>query len=63
MIRNAVVYLGASVINKAAPFLLLPVITSYLEPSEFGVLSLFLIVNGLFFAAIGMNIHANISSD
>ncbi len=61
MIRNAAIYLGSSVINKAAPFLLLPLITRYLTPAEFGALSIFLVVNGLFFAVIGMGIHTNIS--
>lgn len=61
MIRNAVIYLGSSVINKAAPFLLLPLITRFLTPAEFGALSIFLVINGLFFAVIGMGIHTNIS--
>lgn len=61
MIRNAVIYLGSSVINKAAPFLLLPLITRFLTPAEFGALSMFLVLNGLFFAVIGMGIHTNIS--
>jgi O-antigen/teichoic acid export membrane protein len=63
MIRNAIIYLGASVFNKAAPFLLLPLITRYLTPAEFGTLSMFLVINGLFFAIIGMNIHANVTKN
>lgn len=61
MIRNAAIYLGSSVANKAAPFLLLPLITRFLTPAEFGALSLFLVVNGLFYAVVGMGIHTNIS--
>ena len=61
MIRNAVIYLGSSVVNKAAPFLLLPLFTHYLTPVEFGALSMFLVINGLFIAVIGMGIHTNIS--
>lgn len=61
MIRNAVIYLGSSIVNKAAPFLLLPLITRFLTPAEFGALSIFLVINGLFFAVIGMGIHTNIS--
>lgn len=63
MIRNAIIYLGSSVANKAAPFLLLPLITRFLTPAEFGALSMFLVVNGLFFAVIGMGIHTNISKN
>lgn len=63
MLRNAIIYLGSSVANKAAPFLLLPLITRFLTPAEFGALSMFLVVNGLFFAVIGMGIHTNISKN
>lgn len=63
MIRNAVIYLGSSVVNKAAPFLLLPLITRFLTPAEFGALSLFLVINGLFYAVVGMGIHTNISKN
>lgn len=61
MIRNAIIYLGSSVANKAAPFLLLPLITRFLTPAEFGALSMFLVINGFFFAVIGMSLHTNIS--
>ncbi|MDP1521030.1 oligosaccharide flippase family protein [Porticoccus litoralis] len=63
MIRNAFTYLGSSIVNKAAPFLLLPFLTRFLGPAEFGALSIFLVINGLFFAVIGMGIHTNISKN
>jgi len=63
LIKSSAVYLGTSVINKALPFLMLPVLTQYLPPSDFGILSLFLVFYSLYNAFVGMNIHANISKN
>ncbi|MFD3302410.1 lipopolysaccharide biosynthesis protein [Aquipseudomonas alcaligenes] len=61
LLSQSGIYLGASLLSKAAPFLLLPVMTRYLTPAEFGALSLFLLINSCVGAFVGMNIHANIS--
>lgn len=61
LLNQSGIYLGASLLSKAAPFLLLPVMTRYLSPAEFGALSLFLLINSCVGAFVGMNIHANIS--
>ena len=61
LLSQSGIYLGASLLSKAAPFLLLPVMTRYLNPAEFGALSLFLLINSCVGAFVGMNIHANIS--
>ena len=62
-LRSASVYIGASLVNKAFPFLMLPVLTRYLEPSEFGAAALFLVVNSCIGAFVGMNVSANISKN
>lgn len=61
LLSQSGIYLGASLLSKAAPFLLLPVMTRHLSPAEFGALSLFLLINSCVGAFVGMNIHANIS--
>lgn len=63
VIKNSFIYLSASVISKGAPFLLLPFLTSYLEPAEFGILAIFLVMNTLYGAFIGMNMHANVTKN
>ena len=63
VIRSSFVYLAASVISKGAPFLLLPFLTSYLEPTEFGILSIFLVMNALYGAFIGMAMHSNVTKN
>ena len=63
IIENSLIYLSFSFISKAAPYLLLPFLTSYLEPTEFGKLSIFLVVNSLCVALIGMSMQANITKN
>ncbi|MDC0994075.1 oligosaccharide flippase family protein [bacterium] len=63
VLKNSLIYLTSSVISKGAPFLLLPFLTSHLEPTEFGVLAIFLVMNGFYGAFIGMAMHANITKN
>jgi O-antigen/teichoic acid export membrane protein len=50
-------------LNKAIPFLLLPILTKYLSPEEYGLLSIFLISISLYGAFIGMSVNTNISKN
>jgi O-antigen/teichoic acid export membrane protein len=63
LIRHGAIYLASSVIAKATPLLLLPVLTRYLAPEAFAILSIFLGLNALAGALVGMNMHANIASN
>lgn len=63
IIKNSSIYLGSSVINKMIPFLLLPIMTKYLSPKEFGILSIYLILISFYSAFIGMAIQTNISKN
>ncbi len=50
-------------INKAIPFLLLPILTKYLSPSEFGLASNYLILVNILIIFIGINIDGAISAN
>ena len=63
VISHSLIYLVSSVIAKGAPLLLLPFLTHILEPEEFGLLAIFLVVNSLYGAFIGMNLHANVTKN
>ncbi len=63
IIKNSFIYLGSSIINKMIPFLLLPVMTKYLSPKEYGLLSIYMIMITFYNAFIGMNLHMNISKN
>ena len=42
--RNALVYAGSGVARNAIPFLMLPVLTRYLSPSDFGIVATFEVI-------------------
>lgn len=57
LIRGAGVYLFASVLNASIPFLLLPVLTRYLEPVEYGEIAVFQVWVSLIGALCGLSVH------
>ena len=63
IVKNSIVYLMSSLVSKGAPFLLLPFLTSYLPPSEFGELAIFLSLNTFYGAVIGMAMQANVTKN
>ena len=62
-LKDSLIYLSSSTLSKAAPYLLLPFLTTYLEPVEFGMLSIFLVTTTLYVALIGMSMQANITKN
>lgn len=63
VVRNSVIYLTSSLISKAAPFFLLPLLTKYLTVEEYGLLSIFLVINMLYVACIGMGMSMNVTKN
>jgi len=63
VVKNSFIYLGSSILNKMIPFLLLPILTKYLSPKEYGILSIYFIAITLYSAFIGMAMHTNISKN
>jgi O-antigen/teichoic acid export membrane protein len=61
VIKNSVIYLFSSILSKGIPFLLLPIMTSYLSPEEYGMLSIYMLIITFYYSIIGMNINNNIS--
>ena len=55
------IYLGSNILSRAVPFFLLPLLTKYLSPSEYGLMALFFLFNNLILAFVGMNMQAHIS--
>lgn len=52
-------YLGTSAVSRALPFLLLPFLTRYLDPEEYGTLALYFVLNQLCapFVGLGLAVH------
>jgi O-antigen/teichoic acid export membrane protein len=61
LLSGFAIYLGASVINKAIPFFLLPVLTRYLTTQEYGILSIYQVMINFGLPVVGMALHVNIS--
>ena len=41
LLRNSTIYLTSNILNALVPFLLLPVLTRYLTPDEYGQIAMF----------------------
>lgn len=52
---NASIYLVSNIINSAIPFFLLPVLTKYLNPLEYGQVAMFQVTIGALASIIGLN--------
>lgn len=55
IIRNGLTYLSGGMLGGLVPFLMLPVLTRYLSPSDFGIVATFQSILTLSFAFIGLN--------
>ena len=53
MFKSSLIYLASSLFNKAAPFLLLPILTKYLTPSEYGLIAIFQLLFTLYLSLFG----------
>jgi O-antigen/teichoic acid export membrane protein len=57
---NSFIYIATDVIQKAIPFLLLPVITRYLSPSDYAIVTIFISLISMFTIFIGLNAQSAI---
>jgi len=56
LFKSTFIYVIAEIINKAVPFLLLPILTVYLAPSDYGIVSTY----GAFTAILAVFIHLSL---
>ena len=57
LFKNSFIYAGTEIINKAVPFLLLPIMTHYLTPSDYGIVATY----GAFIAILAIFIHLSMA--
>lgn len=55
------IYGLTNILDKAIPFLMLPVLTHYLSPEDFGTVAMFLALISVLFPFVGLNIHGAIN--
>jgi O-antigen/teichoic acid export membrane protein len=55
LVRDSSIYVLGELVNKAIPFLLLPVLTRFLTPEDYGVLAIFSILVSVLIVLVGLN--------
>jgi len=60
-LKNTIIYAGGDIINKAVPFLMLPILTKYLTPSDYGLISSFLAFVAFLSIFIGLSVHGAVN--
>jgi O-antigen/teichoic acid export membrane protein len=63
VVGSASIYAGTSALTIAAPVILLPVLTRYLSPTDYGIVAIFQVLLGLFGAFVGLNVHGAVSRE
>ena len=61
LLINFFLYSGTEILNKAIPFLLLPIITKYLTPEEYGIYGMYQVLMSFFAPILAMNLQINIT--
>lgn len=57
LLKNSAIYLLSNILNAAIPFFLLPVLTRYLTPAEYGVVAMFQVLLVFLAAFTGLSVH------
>jgi O-antigen/teichoic acid export membrane protein len=61
MIKNSLIYIFGEVLNKAILFLLLPIFTKYLTPTDYGMIASFVSFVSFLSIFIGLSIHGAVN--
>lgn len=61
LVRSAGIYTFSNIVNASIPFLLLPILTRYLSPSDYGILTMFQTLAGIITPFIGLGLQGSIS--
>lgn len=61
LFKNSFIYILGDVLNKAVPFFMLPILTRYLTPEDYGIISVFTVLISIFSVFTGLSIHGAIN--
>lgn len=59
--RNAGIYTLGHIFNAAIPFMLMPILTRYLSPEDYGITAIFAVLIGIYTPFVGINLHGFVS--
>ncbi len=60
LLRNSAIFTFANVMQRVVPFLVLPILSRYLSPADFGLIAIFVTLSGLILPLIGCEIQQSI---
>ena len=60
-LKNSLIYAGGDIVNKAVPFLMLPILTRYLTPEDYGLMASFLSLVAFLSIFIGLSVHGAVN--
>lgn len=63
LLRRAGIYTIANALNSAIPLLLLPVLTRYLSPEEYGLVAMFTVLTAVVAAIAGLGTHGAVTRE
>ena len=61
LFRSAGIYTASNILNASIPFFMLPVLTRYLSPEDYGVVAMFQVLTGVVAPFTGLSIHGAIA--
>ncbi|UOR11321.1 flippase [Halobacillus amylolyticus] len=61
LVKLSSIYAITEIINKGIPFFLLPILTVYLTPTDYGIVSMFGVLIGFLVPIMGLNVHGAIN--
>lgn len=63
LFRHALTYVAANSLNSAIPLILLPVLTHYLNPEEYGLVAMFTVLTAVVVAIAGLGTHGAVTRE
>jgi O-antigen/teichoic acid export membrane protein len=61
LLKSSGIYTLANLINSAIPFLMLPVLTRYLTPFDYGIVAMFQVLLGIMGSFTGLSVHGAVA--
>jgi O-antigen/teichoic acid export membrane protein len=58
LFKSAGIYIFTNIINAAIPFFLMPILTRYLSPNDYGITAVFNVLIGVMLPFIGLNVNS-----
>lgn len=61
LFKSAGIYTGSRIVNAAIPFLMMPVLTRFLTPTDYGIVAMFSVLVGIATPFVGLSLHGAVS--